>query len=181
MWPRGRGQTDVYVPSTVSRRFGAETKMWGDQFRMAFGQIGCLRSIIPKDVKVMALTATATYEKLQVVTGRLAMSNPALVALSPHRPNIYYKVQPAITLDDLSSAFVAELSEKRTAFPKTVLFCRQYRDCSNMYAVIRHKMGTSFAEPLGYPDLSQFRMVELYTRVGDKGLGGGRFLHQEME
>ena len=26
MWPRGRGQTDVYVPSTVSRRFGAETK-----------------------------------------------------------------------------------------------------------------------------------------------------------
>ena len=30
MWPRGRGQTDVYVPSTVSRCFGAETKMYGD-------------------------------------------------------------------------------------------------------------------------------------------------------
>ena len=141
-------------------------KMWGDQFRMAFAQIGCVRSLVPKDVKIMALTATATQETLQVVTERLAMHRQPCSYHSPsNRANILYKVQPVIKLDELSSAIAGELADKRTAFPKTVLFCRQYRDCSDLYAAIRHKMGTSFAEPLGYPDLSQFRMVELYTRV----------------
>ena len=93
------------------------------------------------------------------------MDNPALITLPPHRANILYKVQPVIKLDELSSAIAGELADQRTAFPKTVLFCRPYQDCSDLCADIRHKMGTLFAEPLGYPDLSQFRMVELYTRV----------------
>ena len=116
-------------------------------------------------MKILALTAIATQETLQVVTERLAMDNPALVTLPPHRANILYRVQPVTKLDELSSAIAGELADKLTAFPKTVLFCRQYRDSSDLYAAILHKMGTSFAEPLGYPDLSQFRMVELYTRV----------------
>ena len=138
-------------------------KMWGNQFRMAFAQIGCVRSLVPKDVKIMALTATATQETLQVVTERLAMHRQPCSYHSPsNRANILYKVQPVIKLDELSFTIAGELADKRTAFPKTVLFCRQYQD---LYAAIHHKMGTSFAEPLGYPDLSQFRMVELYTRV----------------
>lgn len=47
-------------------------KLWGDQFRKAFAQIGTLRSLIPISVKVMALTATATTETFHVVTKRLA-------------------------------------------------------------------------------------------------------------
>ena len=63
-------------------------KMWGNQFRMAFAQIGCVRSLVPKDVKIMALTATATQETLQVVTERLAMhiDNPALITLPQTEP-----------------------------------------------------------------------------------------------
>ena len=40
-------------------------KMWGDQFRKAFSMIGNLRSIIPSNVNVMALTAIATTETYQ--------------------------------------------------------------------------------------------------------------------
>ena len=34
----------------------------GDQFRISFSKIGNLRSIVPSNVNIMALTATATHE-----------------------------------------------------------------------------------------------------------------------
>ena len=37
-------------------------KMWGDQFRKAFSVIGDLRSVIPSNINIMVLTATATAE-----------------------------------------------------------------------------------------------------------------------
>ena len=41
-------------------------KTWGDEFRLAFAQIGELRSLIPASVNVIALTATATSETYTV-------------------------------------------------------------------------------------------------------------------
>ncbi len=66
-------------------------KTWGDNFRLAFAEIGALRSLIPPTVKIMALTATCTLETLKVVEERLCMHNTCtnIIALSPHRPNIY--------------------------------------------------------------------------------------------
>ena len=57
------------------------------------------------------------------------------------------------------------LFQSRTEFPKAVIFVRQYRDCSDLYLMIRHKLGSVFTEPPGYPDVSQFRMVEMYSRI----------------
>ena len=57
------------------------------------------------------------------------------------------------------------MSEKRIGFPETVVFVRQYSDCSNMCLSIQSKMGADFTEPQGYPDHSFFRMVEMFTRI----------------
>jgi len=35
----------------------------GDEFRIAYSEIGTLRSIIPRNINILALTATATQEK----------------------------------------------------------------------------------------------------------------------
>jgi len=37
-------------------------KLWGDKFREAFTRIGDIRSVIPSNVNIMALTATATTD-----------------------------------------------------------------------------------------------------------------------
>lgn len=140
-------------------------KTWGDSFRIAFAEIGTLRSLVSQKVGIMALTATATHDTLEVVKERLAMEEPNIVALSPQRPNIIYKVKPSMSLNQLSSSVVEELTEKRSDFPKTIIFIRTYRDCSNLYSVIRFKMGINFTEPPNYPNLSEFRMVEMYSRV----------------
>ncbi len=76
-------------------------KVWGDEFRTAFAQIGDLRSLIAKKVKIMALTATATTETFYVVTSRLSMDNPKLIALPPSRENIMYHFHPKINLSSL--------------------------------------------------------------------------------
>ena len=92
-------------------------KLWGDKFRTVFAEIGDLRSLIPTRVKVLALTATATTETFYVVTKRLAMSQPILVALPPYRKNIAYGIYPKVSIHQFADSLRAELGEKRTAFP----------------------------------------------------------------
>ena len=112
----------------------------------------------------MALTATLTSETLVSITERLAFKSPTILATSPQRNNIYYSIVPPITVDDLVN-LSDEFSEKRAKFPKTVLFCRRYTDCSALYITLRKKLGSGLTEPPDYPDLSEFPMVELYTQV----------------
>jgi len=56
-----------------------------DEFQIAFAQIGELRSIIPDDVNVVALTGTATPEVYNSVVRRLSLNDPLF---SPSRDNI---------------------------------------------------------------------------------------------
>ena len=136
---------------------------WGDEFRMAFAEIGNLRSIIPQQVNIMALTATATQETLKTIIQRLALRNPKIIAMSPQRINIFLKIDPAVAVDELATKLTEEFIEERVHFPKTVIFCRRHHDCSNLYLILREKLGNELTEPPGYPDLSEFHMVELYT------------------
>jgi len=94
----------------------------GDDFRKAFSEIGTLRSTIPRSINILALTATATKETLDVVTERLSLKDPAVIGLPPDRENIKFKV--CASAADFSSLLADELMLKRGATPKTVVFCR---------------------------------------------------------
>ena len=59
----------------------------GDDFRAAFAHIGDLRSILPDDVHILALTATCTTEILKAVKMRLSLDDPAVIGVSPNRSN----------------------------------------------------------------------------------------------
>ena len=138
---------------------------WGDEFRVAFASIGELRSLIPSTCGVMALTATATRDTFDAVVKRLSMTNVAIIALPPGRTNIKYSVQPLLDLCDLTDFICDDVRKLGINYPKTVIFCRTYKDCSNLYLTIRTKRGQRFTEPFGYPDFHQFRLVEIFTRV----------------
>ena len=96
-------------------------RTWGDQFRTTFAQIGDLRSLIPTTVNIMALTATATSEAFDVVTHRLSMDKPILIALPPYRDNIAYQVHSKVSVDCLTTSLCREFANKRISFPKTVI------------------------------------------------------------
>ena len=88
-----------------------------------------------------------------------------VVALLPSRPNIIYKIQPLQNLEDFTNSLTTDLRRLGIAYPRTVIFCQKYTDCSQLYLTIRKKLGGSFTHPPDYPDLHQFRLVDLYTRV----------------
>ncbi len=138
---------------------------WGDDFRISFAEIGNLRSVLPQHVSIMALTATATGTTFDTIAEKLALQNPKMIVLSPERLNIFYRVDRLVTVSELATNLGEELAEKRMEFPKTVIFFRKYQDCSDLYLTLRNKLGRKLTEPSGYPDLSEFRMVEIYTRV----------------
>ena len=140
-------------------------KTWGDQFRRSFTRIGDLRSILPKNVNVLALTATATTETLSAVIERLSMHSVSVVALPPCQNNIYFTLKLNSDVQDFTDSIVQELLQMRLNFPKTIVYIRSYVDCITVYQLVKSKMGINFTEPAGYPNLSAYRLIEMYTRV----------------
>ena len=141
-------------------------KSWGVQFRKAFARIGHLRSLIPKTVNVIALTSTAT-KTLSVIIERLSLHNVTIVAIPPSRDNIMYKVQPrdSSNVHAFTNEIVEEISNTRLDYPKTIVYIRTYKDCISLYQLLKSKLGKNFTEPVGYPNLSGYRLIEMYTRV----------------
>ena len=93
------------------------------------------------------------------------MHEPVLVALPPDRGNIMYCVYPKTSLDKLTDSICAEITEKRGDYPKTVIFVRKYQHCSDLYTILQHKLGKAFTEPPGYPNVSHYRIIEMYSHV----------------
>ena len=112
---------------------------------------------------MMALTATATKATRQQVCRCLGMIKPFFVTESPDRPNIKYCVRSADIMEETFAPLVEEIRRKRTALNKTIVFCRTYDECSRIYLFLRNRLGEEGVQPIGAPDLSRFRLVELFT------------------
>ena len=63
----------------------------GDSFRKEFYNIGEVRSLLPKGVHIMALTATATKTTSEEICKILGMNDAIIIAESPDKPS--YEVQ----------------------------------------------------------------------------------------
>ena len=92
------------------------------------------------------------------------MNDPVVIGLAPNRSNITYLVEPKPDISVFIDKLAQHLKEKENNFPKTILFCRKYNDCSFFYLSLRKKLGPFFTYPNDYPDLHQFRIVDMYTR-----------------
>lgn len=168
---KGKFRDMLLSPSYVSKLVAVVVdeahcvKTWGDDFRVAFSNIGDLRSVFPPNVGVHALTATATTETYHIVCKRLSMEDVALIALPPFRDNISYEVHPKIDAESLTQLIACELKEKRTSFPKTIVYVRTYNDCSTLYLMLKSKLGGDFTEPPGCLNITGHRLVDMFTRV----------------
>ena len=101
----------------------------GDSFRTTFAELGQLRSIVPENVHVMALTATATKDTLEVVISRLSLKNPVIIGLPPNRDNTMFRIKSLPTLEKFCMTLASDLQIHRTNFPKTIIFCQIVQTC----------------------------------------------------
>ncbi|XP_003391313.1 PREDICTED: ATP-dependent DNA helicase Q1-like [Amphimedon queenslandica] len=119
----------------------------------------------------MALTATATKATRKEVMRILGMRNAVLVTKSPDKPNIYYSVsEKNESIDDTFEPLIQELRTSRLQTVKTIIFCRTYQDCSYLYLLFKSSLGTEFTNPIGAPDYSPFRMIDMFTACNTPSL-----------
>ena len=66
------------------------------------------------------------------------------------------------SFDDSFSAIAAEIKRCGVGADRTVIFCPTIYDCSEIYLYFRKELGKSFLNYHNAPDLSRFRVVEVY-------------------
>ena len=145
-----------YVQSTETYR--------GESFRRAYGRVGEIRSIIPYDVHIMALTATATRNTRTDVIRMLSMKQCVIVSRSPHKRNIILDVKMKPELTAVLLPIVEELKEQGASAKRLIIYCKRYGEVSNVYRFFKRKLGKNFTVPACAPDLPGFRLVDMYTK-----------------
>ena len=116
---------------------------------------------------MMAMTATATRPLRASIISILGMCDPTVIAVSPCKVNIMYAVEPYESLDKAIGPLVARLRKERTKMPRTLIYCRSYTDCSDIYLYFYQNLGLLFTDPPGAPDISRFRVVDMFTSITD--------------
>ena len=81
------------------------------------------------------------------------------------RYTVYYSVHSIVSMGSFAARIATEIKEKKTDCLKTVIFCRRYLDCANMYQAISHHLGSAITDPVGSPNLQQFRVLDIFTRA----------------
>ena len=140
----------------------------GDFFRREFSMLGEVRSLIPPEVRIMALTATASVKTRDRVIKILGMDNPCVISVSPHKANIVYWVFPKTSIEEHFGPVMKQLREVRHSMPRMIVFCRQYEECASLYQYFRLSLGNEFTEPIGAPNLSRFRLVDMFSHPTKK-------------
>ena len=137
----------------------------GDSFRKEFSDLGDVRSLIHSTVRVMAsLTATATKSSCREIIKTL-MVCPAIISVSPNKPNIKYHVKfDADSLEQSFAPIVEELRKERKQMRRTIIFCRTYDQCSRIYMYMANRLGREMMDPVGTSsDVPQFQLIDMYT------------------
>ena len=104
---------------------------------MDFSRIAEIRSLMPHNCNILALTATANPATRSMVIKSLEMQGCSIVAVNPNKPNIKYIVALKPTdVNCLVSRITQRVAQWREKSDRTIIFCRTYDDCSLVFEVL---------------------------------------------
>jgi ATP-dependent DNA helicase RecQ len=114
---------------------------WGTEFRTEFDNISEIRSLVPKNTRFMALTATATIKTRDVILSSLNMAKCHLIIQPPDKHNIKYYIFKQDDIDIMLQPIIDEVQLKGTNADRTIIFCRTYVDTLNVFKTLVCKLG----------------------------------------
>ena len=135
----------------------------GDTFRHEFSRLREVRSLIPTGVNMIALTATASKSLQQSVIQTLGMRQPFVLSVSPHKPNITLAVTQFKSIEHDFEPVVSGLRQARLLYERTIIYCNLQSQCATLYLYFRKQLGSEMLEPKDAPDISRFRLIDMYT------------------
>ena len=92
------------------------------------------------------------------------MVNPFILSHSPNKQNIKYSVVKKN--EEIETAFVPlleELKTNRVKVERTIIFCPTYDSTGRIYCYFKYGLGREFTQPIGAPNLPQFRLVDMFS------------------
>uniref|UniRef100_A0A1X7TS69 DNA 3'-5' helicase n=1 Tax=Amphimedon queenslandica TaxID=400682 RepID=A0A1X7TS69_AMPQE len=157
-------------------------KTWGDMFRVAFAELGQLRSITPTNTNVFCLTATATKETLSTVCKTMSLVDPIIIGTSSCRASIAYSVKSLPPIDEFCSVISQESRASTTEVKDVITSLCNIKsslrivvattafgmgiDCPNIRQIIHYKPSASLLKNLVELDATDFpRMHACYMEV----------------
>lgn len=64
---------------------------------------------------------------------------------------------------------------------KVIIFCRTYDEVTSIYFHLKHQLGVGFTEPPGAPDITQFRLIDMYTHCTHTAVKDAILLHFKQD
>ena len=131
-------------------------------------RLGEIRSLLPSNARMLALTATATKSVISSVSLTLGLESPVVIALSPSKANLIYNVGTFIDVEKTFKPLLQRLKADRMVCPRIIIYCHSYRMCADIYVYLSQGMGCAITEPLDAPNIPSFRLIDMFTCVTDQ-------------
>ena len=131
----------------------------GKEFRTDFARIGEIRSLLPQNTNLMALTATANVETRKCVIKNLEMQSCYVLTKNPNMLNIRYgvSIKPSDPVS-IVQPFIICMQSGLTTDDKYLIFCTTYNDTNMIYELIAlelAKCGALFL-PDNHPEVALY-------------------------
>ena len=59
------------------------------------------------------------------------------------------------------------LQKEKNNFLRTIIYCRRFSDCADLYSLFEKELGVNFTEPPGCPDVPEARYVDMFMSCTD--------------
>lgn len=112
---------------------------------------------------MMALTATATAKTRTNILKSIGLIRPFILSRTPNKPNISYCIKKKSSLEQDFRSVIEKVEMQRVRMARVIIYCSTQVECATLYELFRCRLGKGFTEPAGLPDLSQFRIVDMFT------------------
>ena len=132
-------------------------------FREWFGNLGELRSLIPQEARLVAVTATATKSTRVKIFQTLHLGpQTAVVERSPDRPNLKYSaiyINKSQPFEQIFSELIKELKECGKKAERTMIYCQTRKQCAILFRTFSLFLGDKLFNRSKH---ATNRMVEMY-------------------
>lgn len=150
----------------------------GQQFRTEFANISEVRSLLPKNTNLMALTATANLKTREMVVKSLDMKGCFVLSQNPNKTNIYYEVVKKTDMDTVIRPIVEHVSIRKKEADRHIIFCRTLGDCSDFFENITLALAENNC--LLYDEHLKVHICEKFSACSSRVQLMGQFCDQDI-
>ena len=96
------------------------------------------------------------------------MRDPYVLAKSPCKKNMMYSVSKFEATPTTFKSVVERLKAERTKMPRMIIYGKSFGVCADLHLFFKAELGDCITEPIHAPNLSRFRLVDVFTSVTDE-------------